>query len=436
MSLETLVRSFHAARICWIISSVAVLAACTEEELPTSKTEHTGSIRPVGTALGPIETYDIGPRGGSIASADGKIDIMIPEGALTSSAAFGIQMIASTVPNGVGGAYRFTPHAVEFNKPVTITFTYNEDSVSFEEGMGVAFQGEDGVWYWPGTLKHDRDANKLTVETMHFSDWSLFESIKILPAYVSLAPNGEVVLQAYGTFPEEVEDDLLTPLVPPDPVPLAEPAPLDTKYIDEWSVQGEGTLVSTGNSATYKAPSTVPDINPVRVHLKLKLKTGQAFLLTSTISIGASSVILTGGPYSNETFYGSKPGAAAYDPAKNLTSIYVLLYRSDGASVGISISFHGKTVGQETWNQPDCFVSTSHTTTASDRLITGTYFTYDNNSNQDIHPGYIKVTKYSNAVGGTIAGTFQGNFTFMDSNCDYCKFYGTVTGNFTAIRIQ
>jgi hypothetical protein len=282
------------------------------------------------------------------------------------------------------------------------------------------------------------------VETDHFSDWSVFESIKLAPSTGVVEPGGELRLAAYGVFPDDVEEDLLTPLVPvdgpdsdlltplvpPEPVGLSEPSPLDVKYIEKWVLHGEGNLQPSGNEAVYKAPPSIPQQNPAEVTLQLRLQDGSSLQLISRIIVGGSEIILNGGPYSSVTANGMVPGAAGFDTKEGVTSVYFYTHVDD-LTIGVSLSFPGKGVGTTLWFNPDCFVATAQSSTSSDRTIVGTIDKPDDN---EVHSGYIQVDRYD-SVGGLIAGSFEGSLTFLDSQCNACKSVGTIKGKFVARRL-
>jgi hypothetical protein len=394
--------------------------------------------------VGNLENYEVGPEGGTFKSANGMMELTIPEEALAAPGKIGIQEIKSTAPNGSGTAYRLTPDNIQFEKPVKITIYYNADSVSLQRGLGIGFQDADGIWYWQRTLGHDLGNRKITVETDHFSDWSVFESIKLLPSTSVVEPGGQAKLTAYGVFPKDLEEDLLTPLVPldgpdgdlltplvpPEPVGLSEPVPLDAKYIEKWILSGEGNLQPSGNEALYTAPPTIPQQNPVEVTLQLRLQDGSSLHLISRIIVGGSEIILNGGPYSGVTAHGMVPGAAGFDTKKNVTSVYFYTHLED-LTIGVSLSFPGKGVGTTVWFDPDCFVATAQSSTRSDRTIVGTIDKPDSN---EVHSGYIQVDRYDD-VGGLITGSFEGSLTFLDSQCSGCKNIGTIKGKFIARRL-
>ncbi|HEU5146405.1 MAG TPA: hypothetical protein VFT90_06815 [Chryseosolibacter sp.] len=431
----------------WLIIVLATaVAGCSEDSSgPSDPDTHVAAVRPHGEVVGNVENHEVGPEGGTFKSASGMIELVIPSGALAASTTIGIQEIKNTAPNGSGVAYRLTPHNIQFEKPVELTIYYNADSISFQRGLGIAYQGDDGIWYWPGTRAHDLMNRKLTVETNHFSDWTVFESIKLLPSTSVVEPGGKVTLAAYGVLRKEIEedlltplvpvagpdDDLLTPLVPPEPVGLSESVPLDVKYIQKWILSGEGTLQPSGHQAVYTAPQTIPQQNPAEVTLYLRMQDGSVTQLISRIIVGGSEVNLNGGPYGTLTAHGNVPGAAGFDAKKGVTSAYVYTHVGD-LTIGVSISFPGKGVGTTVWFDPDCFVATAQSSTKSDRTIVGTIDKPDDN---EVHSGYVKVDRYDE-VGGLITGSFEGSLTFLDTQCGACKTVGTIKGKFIARRLH
>jgi hypothetical protein len=167
---------------------MAALTRCSEDDSPVTRTEHSGVVTRVGAVAGDAETFKVGENGGTFRSRDGRLAIAIPQGALSASASIGIQVLENTAPHGVGHSYRLTPHDIQFQKPVDIIFSYDGQSVSFADGLAVAFQDVDGIWYWPGNLTHDRGDHAVGVQTTHFSDWSLFESMILDPFESAILP--------------------------------------------------------------------------------------------------------------------------------------------------------------------------------------------------------------------------------------------------------
>lgn len=414
-----------------ILSLFVIISSCNDDSPEqNNEEEHVGLVSPVGEPLGLAETFDIGAEGGDIKTSDGVIEISIPAGALSNTTTISIQPIENTTPNGIGSSYRLSPEGIEFQMPVTVTFVYSNVSVSFPEGLGVAYQSTDNIWYWNGTLAHDKDNKRISTQTSHFSSWSLFESMTLRPVEASVEPNDIVDLTAYRVLPQTGIAALLEPLVPTDPVALGDAKQLEQKYIKEWELVGEGTLQPSGNTATYTAPASMPDNNPVTVSLEVDPQNGGKAFLLSHITVGGSSITLNGGPYSNLTIKANNPGYASHEPSQNITTIGFSGLDDDGNAIAVNITYPGKGIGQEPWTE-QCVVVTSHQ--INGKLVAGNSIIPSDPPSP--HPGFVKITGYGE-VGSQVAGSFEGNFTIMDNRCEpICITYGTVKGTFLVPRM-
>ncbi|HMR83531.1 MAG TPA: hypothetical protein PKE30_10380 [Niabella sp.] len=78
----------------------------------------TGKAAPVGSVTGTKVEKEMGASGGQITSDDGKMTIIVPAGALSSSTQFSVQRISNTNPGSVEEAYRLLPHGENFQKPL------------------------------------------------------------------------------------------------------------------------------------------------------------------------------------------------------------------------------------------------------------------------------------------------------------------------------
>ena len=226
------------------------------------------AVTPVGTPEGSIITATIGPAGGTVASEDQRIRVVIPAGALTSPQTISVQPVTNTCPSGTGQAFRLTPHGLTFAKPATIAFHYDEDDVqgTAQEALRIAYQTDNGSWKSPNRRSLDTNARMLSVQTTHFSDWTFFKNIKVIPVSAVVEPGGSVDLKVYQHVeePETTKDgELVVPKVPPL---------IKEKYIKKWAVSSEGTLAHEQVRATYYAPSKIPAKNPVAVTVFLNLK--------------------------------------------------------------------------------------------------------------------------------------------------------------------
>ncbi len=240
----------------------APVTPAPDDNSGTPTTPVTGAVTPVGTPEGTPLTATIGPAGGSIQSADQRIRISIPAGALTENKTISVQPLTNQCPSGTGQAFRLTPHGLTFAKPATLTFQYDEQDVngSAPEFLRVAYQNEKGSWQSPSLKSIDTTAHTVTIGTTHFSDWSLFQNVYLSPLRGGfIDPGGQLnlMVQVHVEASPGSDDELLVPL---DNL-------LDNKYIESWKVEGEGSLKSmkSSNMNMYQAPNHIPARNPVAI---------------------------------------------------------------------------------------------------------------------------------------------------------------------------
>lgn len=242
--------------------------------------------RPAGEPMGTLQSFQIGAAGGEFSSADGKLKVIVPAGAVTETTNFQVQPITNTADAGVGDGYRLLPHGINFQKPVTIQFSYEElvDSIPSEEVLSIAYQSQDGIWHM--VRPHILNKNSKTIETptTHFSDWILVTWLKLIPTSAEVSTSEQVPLTVLNFHP--YSDDLLAPLVSSDnsTLPLGEGKPVPAGLIKKWQLTGPGKLTGSGNKGNYTAPATVSGEASATVVVELKSAAHQLLLL-STIKI-------------------------------------------------------------------------------------------------------------------------------------------------------
>lgn len=261
---------------------VFIFLVCSITVAAQLKNSSGTASEPVMTEIGKLSGAKsekmIGKEGGNIFSADGKVELKIPAGALAKNTVVSIQPIVNMAPNGKDKAYRLEPSGIKFQQPVQLSFHYttekgNEDAPFLK---GIAMQGENHQWYYLKKTVLDTLAKTISGNIDHFSDWSTFESLQIQPASSRLKVNKTLELGVHHIGPSQGSDDLeLSALDDGLLVPLHK-----EKYmsIEKWTVNG----ITNGNSSvgttrvvsnmevTYKAPSAVPDKNPVAIVAHLK----------------------------------------------------------------------------------------------------------------------------------------------------------------------
>ncbi len=233
----------------------------------------------IGMPVGEAVSQKIGLNGGKMISADNRIEIIIPAGALSTETLISIQPITNTADGGIGKSYNLEPSGIQFRKPVQITLHYTKDELegNSPQLMNITFQDEKGVWYGLKKFKLDTSAKTIIGDINHFSDWGLSWGVilKAAKSRVKVSKTVDIIL-----FFLPISDDDHDHVLHSE----AQYGILGEKYDNPriWSVNGihhgddingiikeeENFLV--GNLVIYEAPATVPDINPVEISLKIK----------------------------------------------------------------------------------------------------------------------------------------------------------------------
>lgn len=232
---------------------------------PQPDTSTRPAITAMGQPFGGIASAKMDNTGGSLTSADGKLQIIFPEGALKKKTTISIQSITNLLAETETGAYRLEPSGIQFEKPVKLIFSLEGDT-TMAAIANLATQDAGGRWWALKEVERDASGKYLSGEVMHFSDWGLFSSYSLQPVSVTIKVNGSWLLEVKHLTPEaEAKNGGL----------IQYGVPLITKkaIIDKWTVNG----VINGNSETgiideaqrrwgiYVAPAKPPAINPVTV---------------------------------------------------------------------------------------------------------------------------------------------------------------------------
>lgn len=264
------------------ITMLAGLSSCSKSsDSETQPQQPVGKPTLVGVVLNkPVSRKNIGPAGGEITSADGRLKLVFPAGAMTEEDQVSIYPITNENPLGTGVGYRLEPHGVQFQKPVQVIFNYSDEDHkhSLPEMLGIAYQDERRIWNAVGGVL-DKANKTYTVTTDHFSDWSFFETCKLVASANTVGVNGTVQLKVESAA-------FLVPLVPGENGEIGDVIDYTPEYVKKWKLSGAGNLTPNKAQAVYKAPATVPNLpNPVAVSVELDFKQKGKFLVVTHISI-------------------------------------------------------------------------------------------------------------------------------------------------------
>lgn len=140
-----------------------LLYACGSDDDPKTSTKGVTEI--------------IGTAGGSLTSTDNNLVIDIPAGIMNDGTSVTVAVNESNAnPNGVGTMFTLESEVDEFDEPVTLTFHYTNEQLpsgALPEFLTVAYREDGGDWITQPNASLDKTSKTITVETLHFSEWTL-----------------------------------------------------------------------------------------------------------------------------------------------------------------------------------------------------------------------------------------------------------------------
>lgn len=241
--------------------------------------------------MGPALEKSIDSTGGSLTSADGRLTITVPPGAVSSETTFSIRPVTSMAPSAIGVSYSMSAHNAFFSQPVTLSFEAPEAGVSRTSlsGLGIAMQEESGSWRLLADPQRD-DVNKvISASSAFLFSAAIVEELQILPLMASVREGTTVDLTvAYCVATDSSKPNLVGLLYECSPTltPL--------QIVTDWAVNtipgGNsilGTVSGYQNTGKYTAPANRPSPPTVRVqvHVGPHGKAGEAYAF-SELTIG------------------------------------------------------------------------------------------------------------------------------------------------------
>jgi hypothetical protein len=279
----------------WLAVFLLVLTACGGA--PTAKTPAPSgpTVTDPGTPAGDPVTQAIGPAGGIMETADGRIQITFPAGALASETLFTLQPLTHTLPNGVGLAYELSPQTVKLAKPIEVRLRVSAaDRAGASASLGLAVQDDRGAWFalkgvqqlTTATVKAQSDISDLIVPLVQLTREERL--IKAIGAYADLrlTPSDAWVRKGQSitlriTECEASEFALPAPLIPLRCflIPLRNADQLNTSA-------GQIIQINPGE-LRYTAPGEIPSPNPVALSVTYEAVGGRA----KVILVGSVRVV-------------------------------------------------------------------------------------------------------------------------------------------------
>lgn len=294
-------------KIIYSLLSIAMIVtvACTnndnaiDPETQVDVGNMTGEATEAGKPIGAPVSATIGPQGGNLVVANGKLTVEIPAGALEKTETIRVQMVESTVPGGAGLSFVIEPRDLKLKKPVFYSWNYGTGGVngSAPEATGIAYQKPDGVWMGKTDMTVDEAKRTIKASLPDFKyPIAFYEQFFMAPLGGALLPNERLQLTVYFE-PNRVEggkvkNDLVIPIATPRKA-------LDAMDVKNWMLNGIRSLsdeqrdimgsldpLDQGAEAIFVAPKAVPRAyNPEAVSVELNLKQRGKIILVSNLQI-------------------------------------------------------------------------------------------------------------------------------------------------------
>ncbi|MDF2192375.1 hypothetical protein [Paraflavitalea sp. CAU 1676] len=453
--------------LSFVLMAGVFLSACHKKD-NKAQIEEVPS-KPLVTALkppiGPAVTATIGAQGGQLATADGKLKIIVPAGAVSTNQTFSIQPVEATVNNSIKAtnSYKLLPEGATFSKPVTVVMQYDPTDITTgaEHLLRVATQDATGVWKTiPAAL--NKTNHTLTVETTHFSCFEFYDLFKLFSNKDTVLVGEKVKFKLGHQLSEN--DNVMSPLVPYVTTEFDRGGEnhyfsITSHYVDVvkgWRVyEGPGSVVgkSSVNGLNSEAEYTAPDqVNgPKNVTIEVTLegdkdipdpwapggfsKLGK-LIIHKTITVIPKDIALV---TINGVEHWLKAGVSATS-ANGQT--YVAASNDNGkisfiVNVGATVP-GGYSCGEMQANNGNAWVNLSYTSgTDNAVLLTSGYCESQNNQTNPLYSsGTLNITRLG-AIGQPLEGTWSGALYQQIPNTNGCQFYGADVGiKFYMIRKQ
>lgn len=346
-----------------------MLSCDTDKENISPGKTSSGTPTEVGKPTGTVTSKMIGTQGGSISTADGKLTLTFPAGALSKETNITIRPVENKAWGGVGIGYEFGPDGSEFARPVTFTYRYNDKEISGAslDNMALAFQDQNKIWQATAPLTVNKTQKTITGAIRHFSWWSMITKYRLTPEYDTVQVKQIKELQIeylesewpWSTDPNSIEL-LLAPLEAPK---LADRTAISKIYLngvdcttEQPKDQSSGLLgfANKGNKAVimYTAPSKKPEAayNPVAISVELSHAGKAKLLLVSNLYINVEN-----------TF--SIDGSNSSNIAIHAAASSGLLYMNFEDNMGNTLNVYCQNfkVGKFPFNINDTYVGAMHT---------------------------------------------------------------------------
>lgn len=249
-------------------------------------------IAPVFAAL--ASSAVIGPSGGSIRSADGRLTLKVPARALATATTLSLSPIENTAPNAIGQAYALSPVGTQFAAPAQLVLAYTNAELDGTGAGALGIATDDGN-SWLAILGGSLNpaARTLTVPISSSSPGPSSAGTRAESALArgNLGPYGSVHIEPGSALvPVRGRLTLSLNLVGPSSTGTSSrgffalvPGGVQVDDI-RWDATF-GSIQATGTyDAVYTAPNCPPRYNPVSILANVRASGGSHFPATAIVN--------------------------------------------------------------------------------------------------------------------------------------------------------
>lgn len=426
----------------YILLIAAALAFLSCKKGNDYKVVTTAPTYPHGIVAGNTITKTIGAAGGTISTADGKLNVKIPAGAVTANTDFTITPVSSTLPESEGNSFRLGPENVKFNQPVEISFKYNEQDIegSAEELLYMAYQDAEGYWIGLEGTTIDKANKTLKVNSTHFSDWRFYRSFYIKTDSIELGENESTTVHLVVVDREDIKKDS-DPDITLSPTRLVAPADYKAQEnVTGWKVIGQGQIEASAqkHEAKYTAPSTINGLTKTQVEVSLKNVVNKKYpdrAGTSGQVFVRQTIYLAGSAF-NLYINGNKIDAPYSTIIVSPGNVVIRAAASEDSDKSIDLTIRGNGKGTYAYglNAGTAQIRSSFIGIKPGHISSRVDCTSGQIKYSD---GGITITEFG-TVGGIVSGTFTGFLWWPDySTPGVCKHsLQEIRGDFKVLRKQ
>jgi hypothetical protein len=328
-----------------IIIFLVLLGACKKSNV-SGGTDSTNIpfITPIGDTAGAPVSASIGPTGGSLTSSDGRVQLVIPAGALSQTTIITIQPIINLCPGGIGLAYDLQPTGTKFSTPASFIFHYSDSDVNGTEPLLItsAFQDSANAWEFNDTEKDVDSINKkISFDINHFCPYGFIPEIVIFarPQILTENQTSQIKVQVW--------------VVPKSPATyhgakyVQSKADVDNSLVTNWhatttTAGTSGTLTSKGSSAVFQAPSNIDKDAEVSIGCDINVPV--------TVKLKGGTISTPPTPFHLLTYIQLSSGVYSMNlsvlVAMHQTSFFIADRYTDGATMQVDVKYNDVTISK------------------------------------------------------------------------------------------